>query len=673
MKSIKKSTQQGKVHVFIIFLIILFISTIHIAFGQCVQGTITDAESGDLIPFANILVTPSSKAPAVGAVSDFDGKYRAYPVSGKCNLSVSFVGYDSFEIKDLIVGQGDTVKKDIALKPSGNSIECVEIIGYNIPLIQKEQTMSCMTITRNDIARMPARRVAAAIRGARAANRRSKQPKAPLNLALATNFRNKKESKSVSTGLTAGEIKDFGKWELWNNMSKQELSAGKDQWGIDPQQRYSVRVRTADGFAAVDYRVQLVNQAGEMIFETRTNNTGSAELWGSLFDNEKVEAGIKVLDDSLLVWKQNAVLFKQGINHLTIRKQCAPPANVDLMFVVDATSSMSDEINHLKTELKGVLKGLDSEDLDIRCGSVFYRCFGNVYVTRTSEFSDEIGQTISFIQKQEAQQGGMEAVEEALDVAINKMAWSEQARARLLFLILDESPGTSVEIIARLHKSILDAAIKGIHIIPVVASGMGYDIDKKLEYLMRSFAIITNGSYVFLTDHSGIGGKHTAPSTDEYDVEMFKELLPRIISEHIYVASCEEPQTKKLEDTTVVIVKSVIEHVELNSDKGNNTEAEEVEDENPIDPDDERDEREAEEGSSFRFYPNPTSGQLTIELNGDIDVLYLADISGRLLQQIPVKNKNETHVDLSLYPKGMYFLQHHDGKKVASGKVVLAH
>jgi hypothetical protein len=101
----------------------------------------------------------------------------------------------------------------------------------------------------------------------------------------------------------------------------------------------------------------------------------------------------------------------------------------------------------------------------------------------------------------------------------------ENAVGKILFLILDAPPHHTPESIRRLGKSVQAAAKKGIKIIPITASG----IDKETEFLMRSFAIHTNGTYVFITDHSGIGNEHLEPTVGEYEVEYLNNLMVRLI------------------------------------------------------------------------------------------------------------------------------------------------
>lgn len=110
---------------------------------------------------------------------------------------------------------------------------------------------------------------------------------------------------------------------------------------------------------------------------------------------------------------------------------------------------------------------------------------------------------------------------------MGELQWSSNAKARLLFLVLDAPPHHRPDVLNSLHKSIQAAAAKGIKIIPITASG----IDKSTEFLMRFFAISTNGTYVFITNHSGIGNDHMEPTVGEYEVEYLNDLMVRLINE----------------------------------------------------------------------------------------------------------------------------------------------
>jgi hypothetical protein len=199
-------------------------------------------------------------------------------------------------------------------------------------------------------------------------------------------------------------------------------------------------------------------------------------------------------------------------------------------FVVDATGSMGDELNFLKTELLDVVNRVknNNQKAQVRLGSVFYRDKDDEYLTRKSNFSTDLNQTLNFIKAQSAAGGGdfPEAVHSALKEALQNLTWSEVATARILFLVLDAPPHSDPEVMADLRVAMTLASQKGIKIIPVTASG----IDKNTEFLMRLFAISTNGTYVFITNHSGIGNHHLEASVGKYEVEYLNDLMVRLLN-----------------------------------------------------------------------------------------------------------------------------------------------
>jgi hypothetical protein len=69
---------------------------------------------------------------------------------------------------------------------------------------------------------------------------------------------------------------------------------------------------------------------------------------------------------------------------------------------------------------------------------------------------------------------------------------------------------------------------KGIRIIPVSASG----IDHETEFLLRFLSISTSSTYVFITNHSGIGGPHLEPTVGPYQVEFLNNLMVRLIAKY---------------------------------------------------------------------------------------------------------------------------------------------
>lgn len=330
--------------------------------------------------------------------------------------------------------------------------------------------------------------------------------------------------------LTAGEVNDFAKWSLWESYQSSAVSY-QQTWKMAPRTRYTVLVKTADGYPAVNYPVNLTDANGNTLFQAITDNTGKAELWA--------ESGSFIEVDEQRV---EAKAWKDGMNIFIIDEPCDAPEEVDVAFVFDATGSMGDELRYLQAEMKDVIARASEATggLKIRTGAVVYRDHNDAYVTRISRLTSDIATTQTFIDKQEAYGGGdyPEAVPEALMAALNSAGWNPIARARIAFLILDAPCHEDSATVALFHDQIRNAAAMGVRIVPVVCSGLS----ESGEYLLRSIALTTNGTSFFLTDDSGIGGEHLKPTTDSLVVEHLNDMLVRTIVEFSAMPNCQNEQ-----------------------------------------------------------------------------------------------------------------------------------
>ncbi len=419
--------------------------------------------------------------------------------------------------------------------------------------------------------------------------------------------------------LTAGEINDFSKWELWEDIHQEDLAEYQQVWQLYPSQRYTVQLQYPNGQAATNITVQLANQQGQVLWSAKTDNLGRAELWRDLVKTQaatKSSLQIQLVQNGKKLRLPTAYPIQEGINHFTLAGDCQQPKAVDIAFVVDATGSMGDELSYLASELTDVLKrAADTlQGQSLRLATVFYRDHGDEYLTHHADFSEQVGDMVTFLGEQSANGGGdtPEAVEEALAVALHQLSWRKEAASRLLFLVLDAPPHQEAENVQRLQALTALAASSGVRIIPVVCSGM----DKSGEYLLRSLALATNGTYTFLTDHSGIGGKHLEPSTDDYAVEKLNDLLLRLIHQFSKVQDCEDPE-----------VLALPSRIRPSS--------------NP----------------DWSIFPNPTAAVANLRLARAAGMLFLLDSNGKLLERFQV-NQVEMALPLQQYPAGTYFIRY---------------
>ena len=329
--------------------------------------------------------------------------------------------------------------------------------------------------------------------------------------------------------LTAGRWDDHRNWDDWLLlMSDSELYDLCRKWGISTE-RYVFRILTEAGEPVWDAAVTLRDGAGEILWQSRTDREGTAYVFAAQAEDSQQENAFSVTvegpEGQLL---EEAVMLLEDAPMELRLPETAVPDGLDLMFVIDTTGSMGDELQYIKEELKDVVQKIDTP---VRLSCNFYRDFSDVYTVRPFPFETNVDTVMSQISQQRAAGGGdyEEAVDLALIDAVEEHEWSESAKARLLFLVLDAPPHFNQDVIANLQAVTAAASQKGIRMIPVASSG----VDKGTEILMRTLAIATNGTYLFLTDDSGIGNSHIDPTIGDYEVEYLNDLILSVIQEYI--------------------------------------------------------------------------------------------------------------------------------------------
>lgn len=442
-----------------------------------------------------------------------------------------------------------------------------------------------------------------------------------------------KRERPAAGQLTAGEINDFSKWELWNDIRDEDLSEFRQVWQLFPDNRYAVQLLHPGGSAATNVTVKLMTQRGRVLWMSKTDNLGRAELWRGMIaldkaEQERLQILAEIPGQSLRL--PTAQPISKGLNVFELPVSCDRATSVDVAFVVDATGSMGDEIDYLSSELLDVMSraGDSLSGQELRMASVFYRDQGDEYLTRVSNFSEDHQKTVDFVKSQYANGGGdtPEAVDAALTAAVEELDWDDNAAARILFLVLDAPPHSDSSSVRKMQSLTARLATRGIRVVPVVCSGM----DKSGEYLMRSLALATNGTYTFLTDHSGIGNAHLEPSTDAYDVEKLNDLLVRIIHQFGKTAECTPTAELALPS------RIPLEH--------------------PV--------------GEWSLFPNPTFGPTNVQLSAAEGELFLIDTNGKILKRFVVNGQN-MRVDLSDLPSATYYFRYHHGEEVSVKRIVV--
>ncbi|UTX50179.1 T9SS type A sorting domain-containing protein [Chryseobacterium sp. MA9] len=435
--------------------------------------------------------------------------------------------------------------------------------------------------------------------------------------------------------LTAGEVNDFSKWDYWKDIAVPILDQYKNTWKFFPDKRVSVQLVNRDRRPVIGEKVKLLDDKKNIIWEAVSDNLGNTELWISPMTDENSDSEKYYLSDgSGQIISNNIRTFKNGQNLIILDKPCLQKRVLDLAFVVDATGSMGDEISYLQSELLDVLKKIEGnlKNTTVRYGSVFYRDQEDEYVTRKFDFSDKAEDLVGFIKKQKAGGGGdtPEAVVEALKVSVDELKWSNENSTKIMFLILDAPPHHSEQNVKELYGKIKTAARKGITIIPLAAS----DTDKQTEYLMRTFALLTNGTYTFLTDDSGIGNSHIKPTIDSYEVEKLNDLLLRLILQRAVLPECSTGISN--------------DHINKKMEK----------------------EIDSQIDSKTVIFPNPTKGLMQIKTKKSIEELFVYDLAGKIIMRKEKLPEGKNTIDLTPYPQGIYLVRIHTNDLWETFKII---
>ncbi|MBR1863240.1 MAG: VWA domain-containing protein [Ruminococcus sp.] len=326
--------------------------------------------------------------------------------------------------------------------------------------------------------------------------------------------------------LTAGEWNDLNNWGFFANLVNNG-TISFPSYGLDPRNRVEVTL-TQGGEPCKNQTVTLYDKDGSPVWTAVSDREGKAYLFYTAGQEiAEVRAGSASAEVS-----SKAEGDGQGntVSSSTVSVELETEGGqtygkTEVMFILDTTGSMSDEIAYLQKDFSSIAKEVSESDQNISFSVNFYRDEGDDYVTKTNPFTTDVKELQALINAEYADGGGdwPEAVAEILDETMDREGvWSTDAN-KVAFLIFDAPPhDEKAETVTNAVKA---AAEKGIHIIPVVSSNS----ERETELFGRALAISTNSNYVFLTDDSGVGGSHLEPIIGDYEVELLHDVIVRNI------------------------------------------------------------------------------------------------------------------------------------------------
>lgn len=178
---------------------------------------------------------------------------------------------------------------------------------------------------------------------------------------------------------------------------------------------------------------------------------------------------------------------------------------IDLVFILDTTGSMSEEIQSVKDTIDQVVAKFDKQ-VQVRVALVEYKDRGDDPETRVFQFSNDLPAFRKKISGIQASGGGdtPENVNAGLSVALRQLSWDKNASARMAFLIADAPPHLDYPNVDKYSASAVLAAQSGIKVFTISASGM----DALGQAVFRQIAQLTGASNMFVL-RGGAGAQST--------------------------------------------------------------------------------------------------------------------------------------------------------------------
>lgn len=134
-----------------LLLFCFFASSIALGQGGKITGVISDADNGETLIGANVVI----KGTLIGAATDFEGRFIILNVPpGTYTLEAKYIGYAAVVINEVVVRSGLTTTQNFTLSPESFAGEEVVVTAQQ-PVVLKDVTSSEARVSSAEIAKLP--------------------------------------------------------------------------------------------------------------------------------------------------------------------------------------------------------------------------------------------------------------------------------------------------------------------------------------------------------------------------------------------------------------------------------------------------------------------------------------------------------------------------------------
>lgn len=334
--------------------------------------------------------------------------------------------------------------------------------------------------------------------------------------------------------LRAGSVDDNAEWDDYLLYRLQFKEWGIPVHDLDVSERHDIRVENSQGDPVLGAVVQIGDPNGETTTQMNTHSDGRVLFFPNALEWPAVDSfEVTVSKDGA---EASQTLSRQEREHVIVLEtsSSSSPIHLDVHFLIDATGSMSDEIQRLKDNMVRVAERVSDlpAQPEVRFGMTVYRDRGDLFVSRTLEFTGDTADFTAELAAIQADGGGdyPESLNEGFHNAIHLPEWRGEDTISVVFLIADAPPHLDYAQDYDYAEDIWEAVEQGIKIYPIASSGL----DDQGEYIFRQLAQISGGKFLFLTyGADGAPGDATSHHVDDYSVLALDDLVVRVISDEI--------------------------------------------------------------------------------------------------------------------------------------------
>ncbi len=474
-----------------IFFTSIFYACLLFASNGIITGGVYDELSKSPLPGANVIIVGTD----IGASTDQNGKYVINNVKpGICDLKVTYIGYTDVEVNEIIIEENSTINIDFWMIPQAIEGEAIVVTGKenNSESSSRTAYRKGKSSDKNEKSKDKIPDYKLFSDSPKSSTILDKEPKPKV--VVSEPVQNKIPGFS---GLKAGFADDNEQFNYFLNFLN-DYGQNIDYYPINIEERIQLKILDRNNKAIPNANVKIKAN-------NKTYQTGKSYADGSFFIYPlQVNIDVKIFEAEIEYQNQNKNLKidRNGPRLveeiLNIDRESYQSIPIDLLFILDVTGSMGEELERLKTSIEIINLNIAALNIRpaIRFGLVSYRDQDDDFVTKIIPFTSNLQEFQKELSKLSAKGGGddPEDLQSALKDALQKMDWNDSG-IRLGFIITDAATHLDYDQKYTYVNAAEEAKEKGIKIFSVGTGGL----DISGEYILRQISQYTYGKYIFLT------------------------------------------------------------------------------------------------------------------------------------------------------------------------------